>query len=234
MISKMHFRIIRYIIFCYGCVLFCGCGDHKSISPTSSLISATSYSFEISSSISPTPTSYPKKTLVFTKTNSNTPSLPPTDITPPTVSNTRTLSDRYIETAGLITFSYIPPKRWDLLSGKGRQPSGWGFGIFIPSVYYCILDIGTESVPDSSAKAIADSRYNYPDSLTRSKFITDSRVNAYKVAKISSAVDGDYYTSYYFFYKDPYLVLAIYTRPRYDFIGEDVMVDQSMRTFQFE
>jgi hypothetical protein len=179
-------------------------------------------------------------TPTITIINSKTPNISPTNSVTYTLIYSPGPSDRYIETAGLFIFSYDPPKGWIELPCRGDtsrcrgQTSWWVYGQYIQDVYDCILFFTTENYPNSNAQAIAEMRFPNTNYITKSKFVTGIVVDAYKIKFVRHAPDGDGIFSYYIFYKDPDLIIAEYSRPRYDRIEQDANVDLSMKTFQFE
>jgi len=230
---------LKIFLFCISILLY-SCGINYSFSPTTSILPTITFTSENISTVIFTPISSPTITPTITDNNSKTPNISPTNSVTYTLIYSRGPSDRYIETAGLFIFSYVPPKEWIELPCRGStslcrgQTSWWVYGKYIQDVYDCILFFTTENYPNTNAQAIAEMRFHNSNYLLKSKFVTDTVVDAYKMKFILQAPAGDGIFSYYIFYQDPYLVIAEYSRPRYARIEQDSNVDLSMKTFQFE
>jgi hypothetical protein len=146
--------------------------------------------------------------------------------------------NRFIETAGVHTFSYIPPKEWKSRERTINNLTMWVFGEGLrPSSNACRLIFAVNTSDYSDPKKIAEieiSKLLPGDTVvSRREFYTDIGLRAYKAVIIIHASDGDGKNSYYFVVNKQYVIIAKYDHLLGDHEEQDIIVDQSIKTIQF-
>jgi hypothetical protein len=199
-----------------------------------------------------TPSVTPTQTRTKTKTlrPTNTPLLIETFAegsgTPP-APNLRTLTqtgssdlqpNRFTESAGITKFSYIPPLGWKKVPASKSSLTSWN-GPMQTGGVECMLVFNVEQSDLSAAEAAKE----LLDSLTpgggvkilsQGKFISDVGLDAYKVVIVISSQGQNLQLVVYFFQKRGFQIQAVYLRLAELNKEQDSIVDQSLKTLQYE
>jgi hypothetical protein len=204
----------------------------------------------------PTRTRTPSVTLTQTRTKTRT--LRPTNTpliidtaakgsgTPP-APNLKTLTqngpsglqlNRFTESAGVTKFSYIPPQGWKKVPATKSSLTSWN-GPMQTGGVACTLVFNIEQ-SDLSA---AESAKELLDSLTpgggvkilsQGKFVSDAGLDAYKVLIVISSQGQNLQLAVYFFQKRGFQIQSVYLRITELNKEQDSIVDQSLKTLQYE
>jgi hypothetical protein len=213
----------------------------------------------------PTPTDMPTPTRTFTPTVTPThtptptetkfPTAMPTSGTQPAGSTTATPlipgmmqqtqtvtgppgMDRFIETAALAPFSYVPPRGWEKVPASGSMLTSWS-GPTQGDDYYCFLVVRfgeSDTTAEESAKDFYAMGENQAETriLSQGSFANEAGLDAFKLAMVISSQQGDTLIVGYVFHEGGYEINATYERLYASQAKQDVIVDQSMATMRFE
>jgi hypothetical protein len=188
----------------------------------------------------PTPTSTPTPLPTFTpsptSTSTPTPTLTPTP--QPTETPTPILDERHIEIEG--GFSYIPPSGWrvtELPGLKYKIASGIPTDDFAPNLNF-VDEAFSGSLDDYVVAniAIIEELDLFKDVkvVGQEDFLTDEGTRGVKVTIEDTQHDIELYQVFYFFDSGARKFVVTYTRLADKGQANDVLVDQSVRTFRIE
>jgi hypothetical protein len=204
----------------------------------------------------PTRTSTPSATLTNTNSQTKTPlptDTPPASDTPAVGSGTppgpdkRTATKtgpgsltgtRFIETAGLTKFSYIPPLGWKKVPATGGNLTYWE-GPIQKATIAAMLIFSVEKSDKSAAEAVKEMAGSLTQGsgvkiISQGKFTNDAGLDSYKIVFSSSSQKENIQIVFYFFQKRGYLVEGGYVRLLDLNKDLDAIVDSSMRTIRYE
>jgi hypothetical protein len=197
-----------------------------SITETTTITNTSSATYTRTQTITPTitDTKIPSKTF--------TPSFTPTITITNSPTLTRSPFERFYETKGEIPFSYVPPRDWVEISSEFT--SDWVFGeAFGPHTSGCALSFEIIFNPNTSAYNYSE-WYRLGEVLQSGKFYPYAGYDAYRLSIRLVAGSGDGEVTYYLIYNGEYLIIAQYERLWSTFREQDSIVDNSMKTIQFE
>jgi hypothetical protein len=146
--------------------------------------------------------------------------------------------NRFTESAGITKFSYIPPLGWKKVPASKSSLTSWN-GPMQTGGVACMLIFNVEQSDLSTAEAANEML----DSLTpgggvkilsQGMFISDTGLDAYKVVIVISSQGQNLQLAVYFFQKRGFLIQAVYLRLAELNKEQDSIVDQSLKTVQYE
>ncbi|MGD0174285.1 MAG: hypothetical protein ABSC61_07620 [Anaerolineales bacterium] len=204
----------------------------------------------------PTRTRTPSITLTQTRTKTKT--LRPTDTplfietaaegsgTPP-APNLRTLTrtgpsdlqpNRFTESAGKTKFSYVPPLGWKKVPASKSSLTSWN-GPMQTGGVACTLVFNVEQSDLSAAEAAKELLDSLSPGggvkiLSQGKFLNDAGLDAYKVVIVISSQGQNLQLAVYFFQKRGFQIQSVYLRIAELNREQDSIVDQSLKTLQYE
>jgi hypothetical protein len=146
--------------------------------------------------------------------------------------------NRFIETAGLTKFSYVPPSDWEKVPASGGDLTNWN----LPSpkgAVACTLAFSTiksNSTASEYAKILLDGLSNTEGIrlLSQGKFVNDGGLDAYKLVVVLSSQGSNVQIAVYLFQKRGYLIMGAYGRLTEQSKEQDAIVDASLRTIRYE
>jgi hypothetical protein len=146
--------------------------------------------------------------------------------------------DRYIETAGLTKFSYVPPIGWKKVPGSGSTLTSWK-GPEQKADTNCMLlfmVLPSDKTASEFAKSMLDSLTSTEGNkvVSQAKFVNNAGLDAYKVVMTVSSQEENGQIVMYFFQKRGYIIMGVYGR----LVGlnpeQDAIVDASLKTLRYE
>jgi hypothetical protein len=189
-----------------------------------------------------------------TKTNALVPTESPLPVdtlldgsgTPP-APNKRTLTqtgpsrmplNRFTETGGLTKFSYVPPPGWKKVPGTGSNLTSWS-GPSQSGGVVCTLLFTVEQSDKSAADTAKDLLQTIASSegvtiVSQGKFANDAGLDAYTMVIDMSSQGQNAQLAIFLFQKRGFLVEAGYARLLEENREQDAIVDQSMKTLQYD
>jgi hypothetical protein len=223
-----------------------------------STATATMWTLTPSKTNTPRPTRTRTPTVTQTHTRTKTPTPVPTDTPFPTdtleegsgtplppgmhqTTHTWTPSssqNRYVETAGLTKFSYVPPVGWKKVPASGSNLTSWA-GPTQTGGMVCVLVFLTVKSNDSAEqfakKDLASLTSNSSVKIiSQGKFVNDDGIDAYKAVIVISSQGTNLQMVMYYFQKRGYLVAGGYMRLVDQNKEQDAIVDASLRTLRYE
>jgi hypothetical protein len=221
-----------------------------------STATATMWTPTPSKTNTPRPTRTHTPTVTQTRTPTNTPTPVPTDTPfptdtpeegsgtpPPMHQGTQTTTpssnqNRYVETAGLTKFSYVPPAGWKKVPASGGSLTSWA-GPTQKGGMVCML-IFTVLKSNLSAEQAAQQAMDSVSTAegmkitSKGKFTTDEGLEGYKIVIVASSQGTNLQMVMYFFQKRGYVIESAYLRLVEQNKEQDVIVDISMKTLRYE
>jgi len=146
--------------------------------------------------------------------------------------------NRFIETAGLTKFSYVPPSGWKKVPASKSNLTSWQ-GPTQTGGVACVLVFNVAQSDLSAAEAAK----GLLDSLTagggvkiisQGKFINDAGLDAYRLVMVISSQGQNLQLTVFVIQKRGFLIESVYLRLAEQNREQDPIVDQSQKTVQFE
>jgi hypothetical protein len=146
--------------------------------------------------------------------------------------------NRFVETAGLTKFSYVPPAGWVKEPASGNNLTSWN----LPSPQKNTACTLVFSIAKSNTTA-ADYAADLIDGLSntkgvqivwQSKFGNDAGLDAFKIIVILTDQKPDVQIAIYLFQNRGYLIMGAYGRVKDLYKEQDPAVDASLRTLRYE
>jgi hypothetical protein len=182
----------------------------------------------------PTDTPFPTDTLEAVSGTSLPPGMRATTQTWTPSSN----QNRFIETAGLTKFSYVPPAGWKKVPASGGNLTSWT-GPTQTGGMVCML-IFTVLKSNLSAEQAAQEAIDSVSTaegmriISKGKFTTDEGLDGYKIVIVASNQGTNIQMVMYFFQKRGYVIESAYLRLVEQNKEQDAIVGASMKTLRYE
>jgi hypothetical protein len=152
---------------------------------------------------------------------------------------------RYFETDGPVHFSFIPPFEWSTRGWQGSPYTAWQWWrsknrAFTIGFFWEQYDGSAKSFAKEVVQSVESGSYNDPRTeyklISEGVFPTDAGMESYKIIYTSNDYMADlcFYHTYYYFYRNGNIIKALFLRDELWGPTRDPIVDESMRTFQFE
>jgi hypothetical protein len=198
----------------------------------------------------PTPTSTETPTPTATDTPTETPwvsetmpSISTGTIRPSAIGNpTRTKTgpanhQRFTEKNGLFWFSYMPPMGWDEIPSTSNSLAGWE-GPEKSGDKVCILAFNTSQEEGSARKLMEEALQALADQgvkiISNEKFANDAGLDAYKAVLLMSSQGISMRLVFYVFQNNGNVISALYMRYDNRNSGQDAVIDDCLRSVQYE
>ncbi len=142
--------------------------------------------------------------------------------------------DRFIETAGLTRFSYVPPAGWNKVLASDTELTEWLEPLECCLLHFLVakLDISAEQFALASLPAKKEELH--AEVISQGKFSNHAGLDAYKVVMAYSSEGSSKQVVEYYFQSRGYLIIAIYVRGYHEGKDQDPSVDASMQTLRDE
>jgi hypothetical protein len=143
--------------------------------------------------------------------------------------------DRFIETAAVTEFSYIPPAGWNKVPPSDTELlTSW-----LEPSESCLLHFFAAKLDGSAEQyALASLELKkaelHAEVISQGKFVNYAGLDAYKVVMAYSSEGSNLQVTQYFFQNRGYLVIATYIRGYHERKDQDPVVDVSMETLRDE
>ena len=146
--------------------------------------------------------------------------------------------NRFIENAAITKFSYIPPVGWKKITSTGSSLTSWE-GPVQPGGNACMLVFTVEPSKLSSAEVAKELAGKLSSGgsvriLSQGKFINDAGLDAYKLVLVISSQGQNIQVVLYFFQSRGFLIESGFLRVLELNKEQDLIVDQSLKTLQYE
>jgi hypothetical protein len=146
--------------------------------------------------------------------------------------------DRFIETAGLVPFSYVPPQGWTLVPDSGSVLTSWTGPVQQADIACALLfnlEASDKTAEESAAEVLAPLQGQQDTEIvSQGRFQTNSGLDAYKVVIINNSPEYNILMMVYFFHDNGYVIMAGYMRLKESNADQDAIIEQSMKTMRFE
>jgi hypothetical protein len=145
---------------------------------------------------------------------------------------------RFVETAGLTKFSYIPPSGWLEEPSSGGNLTRWNLptqkGSMACTLAFNIYKSNSTSSEYAKEMLKGVSSTKGMRIISQGKFINDAGLDAYKFVLVLSAQGSNVQMGVYLFQNRGYVILGGYARMVDEYKEQDAVVDASLKTLRYE